>query len=366
MFPGPIAFMWFKSILWKILAIFTHHTVSNHLCNNRSNWNMRINSISTNFVEDFYSFLCSKNSFSQFSFSNFLEIIWNIFFSKIKYIVITSININFYTIFVSSKLYQRKNDILHTLSVRLTNSCTIYQVRVSISKRILASEFILHLFDLVIKFLSYFWCYFFWVIQSYERIEKKRSMGNIRHPSSHNNRTCPRSTTCFINTDNILFSHSLTIISKVCFFQSFSYTFCALIWYPREVHALRKEWGKSGHHPKWEELTALATSYIQRAKYGKYHRDNTIPQGRKVKSPTHSGIPQGMWQTLFDAKGMVLSMIIAFGQAMMSIPCSRLRATEVLDRCVQWYRIRLIISGTLGSICVSHSPRRGESDVPVL
>ncbi len=88
---------------------------------------------------------------------------------------------------------------------------------ISIGKGILTLISVLHPFDLRIEFFSLYFREELGIIQSIEWIEKPRSKWEICHPSTCNNRTCPWSPSCLIDTHNIVFFHGMDCREKLLF-----------------------------------------------------------------------------------------------------------------------------------------------------
>lgn len=217
MFPCSIAFMDVKSVFWKIFMKITHHSISSDFCYNWCWWYSRNSSVSSNDVINMFFFSLPCFSFL-FLVSFFCKGIWTVY--SIKYKIITSIYIYLYEITLLSILKEWKEYILHTKTICFAYSKTIYLMSFSICECILTEVSFLKSFYTIKYIFSFYFTEFFWISESMKCFNIFLILFFLAEPSSYNNRSCPWSTTSFIDANNIV---HICILDKSCLFPIFSY-----------------------------------------------------------------------------------------------------------------------------------------------
>ena len=207
MFPCSIAFVTRKTIVREILMKITHDMITSHLGDDRRSRNSRNTSISSYFVDDLYSFSSCHTILQLFLFAKFPKIISNIHFSNIESIIITTIYEYLERILRIHKLQKGEEDILHTLSIGLTDTNQIDCLCITVGEGILTLIAMLHSLYFCEESFVFLGREKLGIIESFEWAEESRRKRNIRHPASCNNRSCPWSTTSLVDTDDIVFLH---------------------------------------------------------------------------------------------------------------------------------------------------------------
>ncbi len=209
MFTCPIAFMRVESIQWKILMKITHHSISCYFCYDRCAWYFRNKRITVNYV--LYSFRISYIDYS--SFFLFCKNIFKII--NPENVIITSINMYMYFIFLLYILQKSDNYFLHALSISLSDTNTIYNLSISIGKSISTSSISHDAFYIRKEVFPIFFLYLFWVIYFPWKLPEIES--SFTQKSTNNDWSCPWSSSSFINSDMIYFFHVFDFSQKLLF-----------------------------------------------------------------------------------------------------------------------------------------------------